>query len=51
MMPLGILLPLGIFWAIVLGAGYDVAARLSSLSPGTGRKVPEFEVWVRRFPT
>ena len=44
-MPLGILLPLAIFWAIVLGAGYDVVARLS---PEAGDSHKSFVGFIKR---
>ncbi|CAE7726487.1 unnamed protein product [Symbiodinium microadriaticum] len=44
-MPLGILLPLGIFWAIVLGAGYDVDADTSDFFFPKMSNEPFYLVW------
>eukprot|EP00439_Symbiodinium_sp_Y106_P062486 s1861_g9.t1 len=44
-MPLGILLPLAIFWAIVLGAGYDVDADTSDFFFPKMSNEPFYLVW------
>ncbi|CAE7035841.1 unnamed protein product [Symbiodinium natans] len=44
-MPLGILLPLAIFWGIVLGAGYDVEADTSDFFFPKMSNVPFYLIW------